>query len=854
MATASGAKTIAQGAWAVGKNALLGYGISQGANTVIYAAEGKDISQSILSPTEALKAGAQGVVFSGVLGVANKALGLTGKGVEVAVERTAVAGVAGVAGGGIAEYIETGKVTPENLAISGVQGVAFGAVSEGAVAANSKYDVTGKIRKNVQGIASDMPFVSDRLETIQTSYDMAFQKGEIPKYSKTDKLVMKATGSYPSKPSTVALPTVETANIKQDPYIIRSDALKTKEITGFVDQGSYFGYSQAPKLPKYQLTELPAVETVAEGTMRLSSKDFALYEKTLGASKTVPMGKVVTSEKVNTVEDALNITRGPKTASVDPIYGESLPAQPKIEGPEFKPVEAANKSSEPGLSSLKYEGGKLTFTESTYKETYSKSGKLLGFSGKETAAPISSNSVASLGSFNKSKLETFSLESTPLKSKAVAEAEALKAQFEINNAEAVVTDAESKTIVDAMKSTPASKGEYWHYNDAATAQELVGKTNEANKDAAIGVSKILSDITSGEGATVPQEQKKPLTGVGVDKLLSDIMSGGVADTGRAKTSDQLLIPLTGGMMGSQQAVNPFTKSSTFPQLKRKVTEQDVLVSYSVPPNTPLQGIKEEQLLFSVPAQSARVQQPTDLLVNQSPIGERVNVSGYSVPVNALYPIQAAGTKTALTVNLASVNKGINVGMQQNVGIENASVLDLGLAQEQAPAQISELALQSVAQVSLGLKMPTAQISESTLNLKDQFQIGFVPIDRLRTVGRPSSPFDFSDDSKKKRSSKRIGDVFTFTAFRTTSAPKQTGVEKQVVRAKLVNFYPSTGRKIPDSVKSRKGPNEYFRAVTINGVHGIGEFQGTSQSVSFYPAGGSSGSGWNASKTQRRKKQ
>jgi hypothetical protein len=352
-----------------------------------------------------------------------------------------------------------------------------------------------------------------------------------------------------------------------------------------------------------------------------------------------------------------------------------------------------------------------------------------------------------------------------------------------------------------------------------------------NKTVDVSLKEIVKDLTPVQAPKSTLDNGPALAPIKLDVKASS-----------KSNSVPAIIQMDASPVAKENVDNPFAQSaSPYPLIKKKsmgVISEDILVSYSVPSNSPLPKISEEQLLTSVPSSKQNIQSFQLITPISSALdsGERNRVGAlpYNIPVQGSYPNTGLGSKDILKqVSDVSPIMGSDIRLDTVVvpSVSLASVVDVASIVDTVQTQ----------------KVRT----ELTQEYRLEFGTSIIPYEE-RVYRYPSFP-KYSDNDNHRKRSKGIGDIFTFTAFRTTSAPKQTGVEKQVVRAKLVNFYPSTGRKVPDALKKQKGSNEYFRAVTIDGVHGIGEFQGTNQSVGFYPAGSSSGSGWNVPDKQRRKK-
>lgn len=260
-------------------------------------------------------------------------------------------------------------------------------------------------------------------------------------------------------------------------------------------------------------------------------------------------------------------------------------------------------------------------------------------------------------------------------------------------------------------------------------------------------------------------------------------------------------------LAQDSQTTPFTMPSTFPGLRRRRVndyETEVIPAYQGPLDT----------------------QMDSTTTNIMPINE-TNMGQSFREVPTVAPINISG-----------------VTLNQDIKIKNDLTVfpDVSSSVNTLRDTVTAQALKEVQQEQIDT------ILRQELETKMQETLSMPPIRAsiITTDTINQRPEESEDDRKKKKKKSDLDEIIeTFTAFRTKSRIKieplsdeivkrQPGVEKQVVTAKLVGFYPTSSKKLPKDFKSKKGDNQYFRVVTIGGVRGVGQFKGTGRALNFYP--------------------
>jgi hypothetical protein len=101
---------------------------------------------------------------------------------------------------------------------------------------------------------------------------------------------------------------------------------------------------------------------------------------------------------------------------------------------------------------------------------------------------------------------------------------------------------------------------------------------------------------------------------------------------------------------------------------------------------------------------------------------------------------------------------------------------------------------------------------------------------------PSSRPPFEEPPSKKKSSggrkSRSETLFTFDVFKAIGG----GIEEFEISGKLEKFFRATPEKKNPLAKTLKHEEDYYRAITIAGQAGIGEFHASvAKAVKFYPS-------------------
>lgn len=300
---------------------------------------------------------------------------------------------------------------------------------------------------------------------------------------------------------------------------------------------------------------------------------------------------------------------------------------------------------------------------------------------------------------------------------------------------------------------------------------------------------------------------------GVSKVASDIQFERTIDTGRY------------GIRGNPNTIKAFT---TIPKTEATQTPRETA----------------EPLTFTTLELAALTQADilrVNLALNDQPIkateqiiSPRQNLSLQSFPQINLAETVTAQPKTRDTPTPTAI---INTFIGPEVNITPEPITDPLTQTELSPQLETALQTQTLTAIE---EQPLTEIQEA-LSMPPIT----VRIPLTDTIDLPSE--ESEDDRKKKKKKSDLDEIIeTFTAFRTKSRIKieplsdeivkrQPGVEKQVVTARLVNFYPTSAKKLPKEFKAKKGENEYFRVVTIGGVRGVGQFKGTGRALDFYPA-------------------
>lgn len=742
VAAASGAKTITQGALAVGKNALLGYGVSQGINTAIGLAEGKEFTQTLLSPQQAIEAGAQGVILTGAASTVNRILNISGRGLAPALERIAVFGGLGVAGGGVTEFMQTGQVTPAGLALGGVQGLAFGAAGEGIGAINTRYRITNNFRE----------YFSNR----GTNVFQPINQGPV----KDVTVRMGNQASVMQTPITeinVGKILPETPNINYKP----TSAKQGEFITNINGELPLTG-----KGPNY-LVKQPVLKnlTISDQINIRSPNTF---------------NPDVANAKINSM-----INQVPTKGGYDNY--QAIMAQGR--------VKVANKSS---LSD---------------EQLYS----IEEITSRPLPREVTARNLEQVNA--KIKSQNFDVDATNLKIEAqVKEAKAFDEQrvnagIEKALQEAAIEQATNKQFVTGVP-------------------EQVTPTI-SKPPSYLVTQPVLTNLTISEQINIrnpntfdPEEADSK-----TDSMIKEIPTMGNYGDYRYTLSQGKTLTLVQPIDAQLSNLETLTDQP----LPRSINniQGPVLPNSAIAPLTNFSGITP---LSSNPlAVGSKTQESMIAQINYNKVQESVSqrlsnqLLGTDVfTMNLINSRLMPASTSEANIKISNQVAGINQSPMLSEALLSSQNLKINVAQNQLPAQ----AIGLTQGVSQSINVQQGQLTASSIDLLQDIK-PFISTKQLQRITMDVN-LDNSQSNNRRKRSKGLGDIFTFTAFRTTSAPKQTGVEKQVVKAKLVNFYPSTNKKIPESVKSQKGPNRYYRAVTINGVSGIGEFQGTRQTLQFYP--------------------